>query len=167
MAAITFNAAHQEQARKQLLSPRQAPGRSTAAATREGERPAILPADQGATVTAPFRPLDPDIVSEAIPAFFIGRNQEGFWVARDVNGRIGGIFLLENSALSFARMHSGAAGCATVYLSERFELDLENAGNPLVVQLASLIGFARNPRERLGALIGKMTGAIERWTKGF
>jgi hypothetical protein len=146
------------------LSPREAPGRSTAI-QQGGERPAIPPADQGATVTAPFRPLDPDIVSEAIPAFFIGRNKQGFWVARDVNGRIGGIFLRENSALSFARMHSGAAGCATVYPSERFELDLENQGNPLVVQLASLIGFARHPRERLTALIGRMTGAIKRWTK--
>ena len=149
------------------FSPRQSPGRSTAAVQQDSERSGILPADKPATVTAQFRPLDPGILNESIPAFFIGRNQEGFWVARDVNERIGGVFLLENSALSFARMHSGAAGCATVYLSERFELDLENAGNPLVVQLASLIGFARNPRERLGALIGKMTGAIERWTKGF
>jgi len=144
MAAITFNAALQREP-----MPRQAP------------------ADKPATVTAPFRPLDPEVLSEAIPAFFIGRNKEGFWVARDVNGRIGGIFLLENSALSFARMHSGAAGCATVYLSERFELDLENEGNPLVVQLASLIGLARHSRERLGALIGKMTGPIKRSTKDF
>ena len=138
MAAITFNAALQSEP-----TPRQAP------------------ADKPATVTAPFRPLDPEVLSEAIPAFFIGRNKEGFWVARDVNGRIGGIFLLENSALSFARKHGGAAGCATVYLSERFELDLENEGNPLVVQLASLIDFARHSRERLGALIGKMTGAVK------
>ena len=103
---------------------------------------------EDATATAGFRPLDPEIVSEAIPAFFIGRNGEGFWVARDVNGRVGGVFLRENSALSFARMHSGAAGCATVYLSERFELDLENQGNPLVELLASLTRFARHSRER-------------------
>ena len=68
------------------LSPRQAPGRSTAAIEREGERSGILPADAPATVTAQFRPLDPGIVNETIPAFFIGRNKEGFWVARDVNG---------------------------------------------------------------------------------
>jgi hypothetical protein len=54
-----------------------------------------------------FQPLDPAVVSEAIPAFFIGRNEEGFWIARDVKGRIGGIFLRENSALSFARRNSG------------------------------------------------------------
>lgn len=148
MAAITFNAAHEkEQARKQLLPQRQAPERPTAAVAREC-----------ASVTAPFRPLDPDIVSEVIPAFFIGRNEEGFWVARDVNGRAGGLFLRENSALSFARKHSGAAGCASVYLSERFELDLENQGNRFIVQLAALIGFLRHPSGRLTALIGKMTG---------
>src|SRR5512140_2782482 len=162
MAAITFNAAHpKQQARKPLQAPRQVPGPAVA---REGGRSGIPPAE-GATGTAPFRPVDPDIVSEAIPAFFIGRNREGLWVARDVNGRIGGLFLRENSALSFARMHSGAAGCATVYLSERFELDLETDGNPSVVQLASLFAFARHPRERLAALIGEMTNAIRRLTK--
>jgi hypothetical protein len=149
------------------LSPRQAPGHSTAATAREGERFRIPLADKPGTVSTPFRPLDPDIVSEAIPAFFIGRNKEGFWVARDVNGRIGGIFLLESSALSFARKHSGAAGCATIRLSERFELDLENEGNPLVVQLASLIGLARHPWKRLTALVGKMTGATKRRTQVF
>ena len=40
-----------------------------------------------ATAAAAFRPLDPDIVNETIPAFFIGRNRQGFWLARDVNGR--------------------------------------------------------------------------------
>lgn len=149
------------------LSPRQSPGPSAAALERDGERPAVLSADQPATVTAPFRRLDPDIVNETIPAFFIGRNKEGFWVARDVNGRIGGIFLLENSALSFARSNSGAAGCATIYLSERFELDLENEGNPLVVQLASVIRLVRQPRERLTALIGKMMGTVKRLMKDF
>ena len=109
----------------------------------------------------------PDIVNETIPAFFIGRNKEGFWVARDVNGRNGEIFLLENSALSFARRNSGAAGCATIYLSERFELDLENEGNPLVAQLAPVIRLARRPRERLTALIDKKMGAVKRRLKKF
>ena len=89
-------------------------------------------------VTAEFRPLDAAIVSEAIPAFFIGRNNEGFWIARDVKGQIGGIFLLENSALSFAKRNSWPAGCATIFPSERFELDLENKGNPLVAHLGTV-----------------------------
>jgi hypothetical protein len=98
-----------------------------------------LPADAPATVTAQFRPLDPGILDGSIPAFFIGRNKEGFWVARDVNGQIGGIFLLENSATSFAKQNSRPAGCATIYPSERIELDLENQGNPLVRLVAPLM----------------------------
>src|SRR3984893_6943927 len=118
MAAIAFNAAH-----------------------RNGERSGVLPAES-LTVIAQFQPLDPDIVNEAIPAFFVGRNKEGFWVARDAKGRIGGIFLLENSALSFAKRNSRPAGCATIFPSERIELDLENKGNPLAAQLGSLIHLA-------------------------
>ena len=101
--------------------------------------------------TAQFQPLDPGIVNGAIPAFFIGRNKEGFWVARDVNGQIGGIFLLETSALSFARKNSRTAGCATIFPSRRFELDLENKGNRFIAHLASLMRLAMRFRWRIAA----------------
>ncbi len=109
-----------------------------------------------------FQPLDPGIVNEAIPAFFIGRNKEGFWVARDVKGRIGGIFLLENSALAFARKNSRPLGCATISSPGRFELDLENNGNPLVEHLGWLVRPARRARRRMTALIVKTTAAVKR-----
>jgi hypothetical protein len=67
--------------------------------------------------------------------------------------------------VSFAKANSGAAGCATVYLSEPFELDLENSGNPLVVQLASMIRFARRSRVRLAVLIDRVTEPVKRWMK--
>ena len=74
----------------QMTSPdvlrRQTPRRSTTAGKQDGKRSGILPPGEPATVTAQFQPLDPGVVSEAIPAFFIGRNKEGFWVARDVKG---------------------------------------------------------------------------------
>jgi hypothetical protein len=146
------------------LSRRQAPGPAT---KQDCEGPASLPAEAPATVTAPFRPLDPGILNDAIPAFFIGRNKEGFWVARDVNGRIGGIFLLENSALSFAKRNSQPAGCATIFPSERFELDLENNGNPLVGHLGSLMRLTSRYRRRMTAFIVKMTNAIKRRLNGF
>jgi hypothetical protein len=117
-------------------------------------------------VTAEFRPLDAAIVSEAIPAFFIGRNKQGFWVARDARGKIGGIFLLESSALSFARKSCRPEGCATIFLSERFELDLENSGNPLVRYLAPWIALARRARQQTAALIGKMAEAVQRRLDG-
>jgi hypothetical protein len=123
-------------------------------------RPA--PADRPATVTAQFRLIDPAIVNDAIPAFFIGRNKEGFWVARDVKGRIGGIFLLENSAVSFARKNSQPAGCATIYPSERFELDLEDKGNPLIARLVSMLRLTMRPRQRIAGFIGETIEAVKR-----
>jgi hypothetical protein len=149
------------------FSPRQSPGSSTAAIQRDGRRSGILPAGKPATVTAQFRPLDPGIVNETIPAFFIGRNKEGFWVARDVNGRIGGIFLLEHSAVSFAKRNSQPAGCATIYPSEGFELDLENSGNPFVVRLGSCARVAMHLQQELVAMIDKVTAAVKRRLKDF
>jgi hypothetical protein len=120
-----------------------------------------------ATVGTKFPPLDPGIVSEAIPAFFIGRNRQGLWIAREAKGRIGGIFLLESSALSFARRHSRPAGCATIFPSERFELDLENQGNPFAGLLGWLIRLASRPRRRALALIGRVTAAVRRRLRNF
>lgn len=147
----------------QLMDPnhlRRAPAHSTAAAERERARHPL--AVEPAKIVAVFRPLDPGIVSDTIPAFFIGRNMEGFWIARDVNGQIGGIFLLETSALSFARKNSWPAGCATIFPSERFELDLENSGNPLVPRLGLLMRFARRQRQRMAAFIAGITEAVKR-----
>jgi hypothetical protein len=90
-----------------------------------------------------FVPLDPDVLSETIPAFYIGRNKAGLWVARDARGRTGGIFLLKSSALSFAQAQSRPQGCATIFPSGRFELDLANAGNRLAPQLASIMTSLR------------------------
>jgi hypothetical protein len=120
----------------------------------------ILP--DGGRTTAPLQPLDPDIVNDTIPAFFIGRNKEGFWVARDVKGRIGGIFLLENSALSFAKRASRPTGCALILLSSRFELDLENEGNRLVPYLGSLMRLATLARRQIAALIRSSAEAVRR-----
>ncbi|UWU78995.1 hypothetical protein N2603_11210 [Bradyrhizobium huanghuaihaiense] len=80
-----------------------------------------------------LRPLDPDVVSAAIPAFFIGRNRAGLWVAREANGRIGGLFLFKSSAVDFAKQQNAPARCALVFPVETFELDIENRGNPLIV----------------------------------
>jgi hypothetical protein len=139
---------------------------STAAVEQERAHAGRQPADESARVTAQFQPLDPGIVSEAISAFFIGRNMEGFWVARDVNGQIGGIFLLETSALSFAKRNSRPAGCATIYPSGTIELDLENKGNPLVGQLGFLARLSASARQRMAALVGGMTEAVRRQLRG-
>ena len=147
------------------LWKRPAPGRAIAVIEQESRRSRILPPEQPAAVTAPFQPLDPGIVNETIPAFFIGRNKEGFWIARDVKGRFGGIFLFRYSALAFARRKSRPAGCATIYPSERFELDLENSGNPLVRHLRPVIRLSRRPRRQLAGVIAKTKAAVKRRLK--
>ena len=139
-----------------FMSPelsRRAPAHPAATAERQRARADNPPA----TVTAPFQPLDPAIVNDSIPAFFIGRNSQGFWVARDAHGRIGGIFLLESSATAFAKHNSRPAGCATIYPSARFELDLENRGNPLVPYLGPWMHAAMRLRRRIAGLVGTTT----------
>ncbi len=89
------------------------------------------PVAPGTATKFPQRP-DARAQSEAIPLFFIGRNKNGLWVAREAEGRTGGVFLLRRSALRFAKKNSAPAGCATMFLAERFELDVQNQGNPLV-----------------------------------
>jgi hypothetical protein len=137
--------------------------RHSPAATAQDSRPSgILPGGETSPVTSPFQPLDPGIVNEAIPAFFIGRNRDGFWLARDVKGKTGGIFLFESSALSFARRHSRPQGCATIFPSGRFELDLENQGNVLAAPLGRLLRLAAHARRRIAAVIATMAEAVGR-----
>jgi hypothetical protein len=154
----------------QLTSPnifRCTPRSSADTIEPDSQRHGISSAGEPTEVSAPFRPLDPSIVNEAIPAFFIGRNRDGFWVARDARGRTGGVFLFEYSALAFARRNSRPAGCATIFPLERFELDLENEGNPLVGHLGSLAHFAMYHRQRVVAFIDKMAEAVKRRLKDF
>jgi hypothetical protein len=125
-------------------------------------QPGIPPA---ADVATQFVPLDPGILSEAIPAFFIGRNRQGFWVAREARGRIGGIFLLANSALSFAKRNSAPTGCATIFPAERFELDLENNGNPLVAPLGALVRLTERARRRMTASVDRIVRPLQCWLK--
>jgi hypothetical protein len=134
---------------------------STAAATEPESEHSGMAAAGPTRATGCFQHLDRSIVNEAIPAFFVGRNKEGFWFARDVRGRVGGIFLFRNSALSFARRHSRPAGCATIFLSERFELDVENNGNRFVPYLESLLRATVRHRRRMVALASNMLVTIK------
>jgi hypothetical protein len=92
----------------------------------------------GTVAKFPRRP-DARVLSEAIPLFFIGRNKNGLWVAREAEGRTGGIFLFKQSALRFAKKNSAPVGCATMFLTERFELDVENQASPLIAWLDKVL----------------------------
>lgn len=117
-------------------------------------------ASKPTTSPACFQPLDPSVVSASIPTFFVGRNRDGFWLARDAKGENGGIFLLKSSALAFVRRASGQAGFATIFPSERFELDVENRGNPLVDYLKPLLRLAMTGWRRTVAVTGRIAKGI-------
>jgi hypothetical protein len=107
-------------------------------------------------VMAAIGPLDPDVLNESIPAFFIGRNAEGFWIARERSGASGGLFLLKNSAISFARAQAGEPGCATIFPTETFELDVENGGNRLVPHIIHALQRAIRLWRTIGRLVDTM-----------
>jgi hypothetical protein len=142
------------------LSVQPSPGRSNDAT--ESERSGIVPADKPEIIAQQFQPLDPDLVSKTIPAFFVGRNNDGFWVVRDATGRMGGIFLFKASALWFSKRRSRTTGCATIFLSEPFELDLENRGNPYAMYLAPWVKFATHRRHWVAALIDRIMRMLRR-----
>jgi hypothetical protein len=105
----------------------------------------LSPTHFGATARAPAKlPERPGagVLNKAIPLFFIGRNRNGFWLAREAQGRIGGMFLLKRSALRFAQEASAPIGCATMFLAEPFELDTWNCGNLLVEWLDAALGIS-------------------------
>lgn len=86
----------------------------------------------------PQRP-HPQTLSETIPLYFIARNKNGLWIAREAEGRIGGIFLLQRSALRFAKKTSAPGGCATMFLAQRLELDVPNRGAKVAAWLDAMV----------------------------
>jgi hypothetical protein len=94
-----------------------------------------------ATVIRFPRP-DASVLNETIPLFYIGQNNLGFWVAREAQGRCGGLFLVKSSAVRFARKKSAPAGCAIMIVPERLELDLGNQGSRIAESVAVAIDAA-------------------------
>jgi hypothetical protein len=116
---------------------------------------------QSQTAQLPPRP-DQTVLSDSIPLFFVGRNQSGFWVARESEGRCGGLFMLRRSAARFVRKKSSPRGCATMLVEHTIELDVPNQGNRLAESIATTIGFVRRRAPFVTNLIG---AAIAEWRK--
>jgi hypothetical protein len=119
-----------------------------------------LSATRCSLVSLPKRP-DCHVLSTAIPLFYIGRSSHGFWVVREAEGRNGGLFLRRQSALRFAR-DSEPAGCATMFLSEPLELDVENGGGRLAAGLTTAIDFTERRLPAVAAFVGL---AVIEWRK--
>jgi hypothetical protein len=116
---------------------------------------------EGQIAQLPGRP-DSTVLNDSIPLFFIGRNQSGFWVARESEGRVGGLFLLGWSAARFVRKKSSPRGCATMLVEHTIELDLPNQGNRLVEAIATTIDIVRRRVPLAATFIGM---AIAEWRK--
>jgi len=128
-------------------------------AITEAERPGTVPLLESDDVNGLLRRPHSSALSEAIPAFFVGRNKDGFWVARDADAKIGGVFLFEKSALNFANRHTWPVRCAIIYPSEKFELDIENDGNRLLAYLGDKSMPCRiTPSGRSRSLLGQFVG---------
>jgi hypothetical protein len=54
-----------------------------------GSRFDVPPSDHAGASAVRFGPLDPNVISDSIPAFFIGRNLDGLWVAREARSEVG------------------------------------------------------------------------------
>ncbi|MGA9009481.1 MAG: hypothetical protein WB495_21995 [Xanthobacteraceae bacterium] len=102
------------------------------------------------------------VLSESIPLFYICQNNHGFWIARDAEGRAGGLFLRKESAFRFARRRSEPTGCAMMLLNAPIELDIENQGNRIAMPLGSAIDVMKQRAPRFAAFIGM---AIAEWHK--
>jgi hypothetical protein len=126
-------------------------------------------ADGGApkAVVARF-PQRPDgrVLSETIPLFFVGRNTNGLWLAREAEARTGGLFLLKRSALRFARKNSAPLGCATIFLKQRFALDVENEGGSLTAGLDAAITVATRSAPKLIAAVAATLAAARNFFGG-
>ncbi len=75
---------------------------------------------------------DADTLCESVQVFFIGRNANGYWVARNEAGTAGGTFWFQTSAIRFAERATSPDPCALIFPAERFELDTANRRHPLV-----------------------------------
>jgi hypothetical protein len=101
----------------------------------------------------PTRP-DDTVLSDAIPLFFIGRNHNRFWVARDSTGRCGGLFLFRWSAARFARRNGLSGGGGTMLVEHPIELDLPNQGSKLAELMTALTNVVNRRAPGVAKLIG-------------
>jgi hypothetical protein len=137
-------------------------GRIAARAPRAGALRLIVENRKAKKVSRKF-PRRPNlhVLNEAIPLFYICQNRHGFWVARDAEGRTGGLFLRKQSALRFAQ-RQGATGCAIMQINGPAELDIANQGNRIAKPLGMIIDLVVR---RAPLLVALASNVIAKWRK--
>jgi hypothetical protein len=98
--------------------------------------------------------------------FLIGKNKDGFWVAREENGCAGGVFFTERGARQFATRWAPPLGCTTKRVSEPLELDFKGGGNIFIPLIAGFKGAYRVPaplRDVMSVVVSLAAVAISVW----
>ena len=62
--------------------------------------------------------------------FFLGKDREGHWIARDQSGLRGGLFVDHEKALKFALSENGNQPQAVITLSGILDLDFNSNASP-------------------------------------
>ena len=61
------------------------------------------------------------------PLFMIGQDEQGHWVAQDLNGVCGGLFVNRDAAMRYVRSENGRRPQAVVMVSGVLELDMKQS----------------------------------------
>ncbi|MFZ0837965.1 MAG: hypothetical protein WAM77_10955 [Xanthobacteraceae bacterium] len=105
-----------------------------------------------------LRRPDARILNEAIPLVAIGRNQAGFWVARDCDSSTGRAFIFKGSAIRFAKRMKGQNGCALMFVNDGLELEPGDTGASQFTQLANVARNLLVWKARLRRLVRRVRG---------
>lgn len=137
--------------------------------TRLGARSASQMAPMGGDVrsrhSGSLRPDATSLDADAV-LFLIGKNKDGFWVAREEHGCAGGRFFTERGALQFARRWASPLGCTTMRVSEPLELDFKGEGDTFIPLFAALKSARRAPApvsDVMSIVLGLAAVAIAVW----
>ena len=129
--------------------------RPLATAATVASTPPYAVADQLLSIEGwPQRP-DGLFLNETIPLFFVARDKDGFWIARNADFASGGKFFFKHSALRFAGYYNGSA---IMMLTGAYSLDARNTGNRFAKQLRLIRRLIRDIASKFNTLFA---GAVK------
>jgi hypothetical protein len=79
------------------------------------------------------------------PIFMVGQDERGNWVAQDLKGTCGGLFVSRDAATRYIRSENGNLPQAIVLVSGILELDISRNAQPLPHRQ---VGFNAQPQRR-------------------
>jgi hypothetical protein len=123
---------------------------SATAATLANAQPYAIKHRPLSTEEWPQRP-DGSILNKTVSLFFVARDKDGFWIARNADFAFGGKFFFRHSALRFAGYYDGSA---IMMLTGVYNLDTRNNGNRYTKRLRPIRRLMRDISSKFNALFG-------------